>query len=63
MTNVNELISQMESLLPDIEIEGNALVRCGKTGKPKIDGDPNNLPLSTKLALTEEERKELGIIL
>jgi len=37
-----------------------ALVR-DKHGKPKIDGDPKNLPAPIKALLTDEERQELGV--
>jgi len=42
------------------EIKMFALVR-DKNGKPKIDGDPNELPAPIKALLTEDERQELGV--
>lgn len=46
--------------LPKAQIKIEGLVR-DTDGNPKIDGDPNDLPLSVKQALTEEERNRLGV--
>ena len=43
---------------PDIKFYG--LVR-DKDGKPKIDGDPNDLSPHIKDLLTDDEKQELGI--
>lgn len=43
---------------PEIKFYG--LVR-DKDGKPKIDGDPNDLNQHVKDLLTDDEKRELGI--
>lgn len=43
---------------PDVKFYG--LVR-DKDGKPKIDGDPNELPQNVKDLLTDDEKRELRI--
>lgn len=46
--------------LPKPKVQLYGLVRDA-AGKPKIDGDPKDLPEPIKAMLTPEEREELGI--
>lgn len=43
---------------PKVKLYG--LVR-DKDGKPKIDGDPRDLPPQIKAMLTRQEKRELGL--
>lgn len=45
---------------PEAKVVMYGLVR-DKFGKPRIDGDPNDLHPAIKAMLTPEERAELGI--
>jgi len=50
----------MQTAAPKAKVRAFVLVR-DKFGKPKIDGDPKDLPDEIKAMLTASERKELGI--
>ena len=46
--------------MPKLRLSAHALVRKAD-GTPRIDGDPNDLPLQTKLLLTPQERRDLKV--
>ena len=46
--------------VPKPRFSAHGLVRKAD-GTPRIDGDPNDLPLQTKLLLTPKERRDLKV--
>tara|TARA_R110000851_G_scaffold174949_1_gene321153 strand:+ start:5608 stop:5757 length:150 start_codon:yes stop_codon:yes gene_type:complete len=46
--------------MPKAKLAAYGLVRRAD-GTPRIDGEPNRLPLSIKLMLTDVERKDLKV--
>ncbi len=53
ITSVEHLVSVLAAF-PEAEIHGEGLVRDA-VGKPRIDGDPRELPASVRAALTAPE--------
>jgi hypothetical protein len=49
-----------QTTMPKAKIQAYGLVRDAN-GKPKIDGDAQDLPEPIKQLLTPEERQELGV--
>lgn len=49
-----------QAALPRAKVQAFGLVRDAN-GKPKIDGDPRDLPDQIKAMLTPQERQELGV--